>query len=163
MGLVRAMVPELLRYCARRVDDHLAQDVVASAFEVAWRRWASLPPDDSGRRAWVYETTKRVIHEEHKRHTRRTRLVAKLGPMVTDAMPTSADEVVAREHVERALTRLPPEQAAVVHCVILQDLSTQQTAQHLGISPTAVTSRLNRARPALRQLLAARKEDDHAE
>jgi RNA polymerase sigma-70 factor, ECF subfamily len=71
-----------------------------------------------------------------------------------------------RGEMEAAITALPPALRAVFVLRDLDELSTEETAQVLGISPQAVKTRLHRARLALREYLthyfatprAARKE-----
>jgi RNA polymerase sigma-70 factor (ECF subfamily) len=59
----------------------------------------------------------------------------------------------ASEVLEQALDRLPQEQRAVFVLRVTEDLSYQEIAQTLGISPGTVMSRLSRAREKLRGLL----------
>ncbi len=59
-----------------------------------------------------------------------------------------------RQEMDRAITALPPTLRAVFVLRDLDELSTDETAQVLGISPQAVKTRLHRARLALREHLA---------
>lgn len=59
-----------------------------------------------------------------------------------------------REELERAIQGLPPGYRAVVVLRDIDDLSTAETAQQLGISEGAVKTRLHRARIYLREALA---------
>jgi RNA polymerase sigma-70 factor (ECF subfamily) len=61
-----------------------------------------------------------------------------------------ADEL---ERVRRAVARLPPRYAGVVHLHYLQGLSTQDAAELLGVARTTVKMRLYRARKHLRREL----------
>lgn len=160
-ALVRAMTPELVRFAAARVGEQDAVDVVAEVFEVVWRRWEGLPPDESGRRAWVYETTKRTIKGSLSRRTRHARLLVRLQSARRDAAAAADEGIVARSRVEQAIDQLPPDQAAVLRCTLLEGLSVTQTAERLGIGVSAVTSRANRAREALRRQAETWREADH--
>lgn len=64
-----------------------------------------------------------------------------------------ADE--RRGMVRRALRRLPRREAEMLLLKYTEDWSYRQLAEHLGISHSAVESRLHRARQRLRQELAA--------
>jgi RNA polymerase sigma-70 factor (ECF subfamily) len=55
--------------------------------------------------------------------------------------------------LEQALERLPAEQRAVFVLRVSEDLSYQEIAEALKISPGTVMSRLSRAREKLRVLL----------
>jgi RNA polymerase sigma-70 factor (ECF subfamily) len=52
----------LLRYAARRVGSDRAEDVVADAFVVAWRRLGEVPADHQ--RGWLFGVASRVIANE---------------------------------------------------------------------------------------------------
>jgi len=63
---------------------------------------------------------------------------------------TSAE---SRAHVRACIARLPDPYREVLVLRDIEELDTEQTAQHLGINPGAVKTRLHRARQALRTLL----------
>jgi RNA polymerase sigma-70 factor, ECF subfamily len=70
------------------------------------------------------------------------------------------DEALARltraethAHVRTCIDRLPDPYREVLVLRDIEELDTEQTAQHLGINPGAVKTRLHRARQALRTLL----------
>jgi RNA polymerase sigma-70 factor, ECF subfamily len=58
-----------------------------------------------------------------------------------------------RAHVRACMDRLPDSYREVLVLRDIEELDTEQTAQHLGINPGAVKTRLHRARQALRTLL----------
>jgi RNA polymerase sigma-70 factor, ECF subfamily len=58
-----------------------------------------------------------------------------------------------RAHVRACIDRLPDPYREVLLLRDIEELDTEQTAQHLGINPGAVKTRLHRARQALRSLL----------
>ncbi len=58
-----------------------------------------------------------------------------------------------RMQVRACIDRLPEAYRTVLLLRDIEDLDTEQTAEHLGITPAAVKTRLHRARQALRALL----------
>lgn len=81
------------------------------------------------------------------------------GHQVEPSQPwtESAESMLERDEL-RALVRSSIEQLPETHRVVLQlrdieELSTEETAEILGITPNAVKIRLHRARQALRALL----------
>jgi len=58
-----------------------------------------------------------------------------------------------RAHVRACIDRLPDPYRLILVLRDIEELDTEQTAQHLGINPGAVKTRLHRARQALRTLL----------
>jgi RNA polymerase sigma-70 factor (ECF subfamily) len=65
-------------------------------------------------------------------------------------------EEETRSFVRRSIDRLPEPHRTVILLRDIEELSTEDTAQVLGISPGAVKVRLHRARQALRTLLETR-------
>jgi RNA polymerase sigma-70 factor (ECF subfamily) len=59
----------------------------------------------------------------------------------------------SRVHVRACIDRLPDAYREVLLLRDIEEFDTEQTAQHLGINPGAVKTRLHRARQALRTLL----------
>jgi RNA polymerase sigma-70 factor (ECF subfamily) len=64
-----------------------------------------------------------------------------------------ADE--RRALVRQAVEQLPPRDAELLLLKYTEAWSYRQIAQHLGLTPGAIESRLHRARQRLRQALAA--------
>ncbi len=64
------------------------------------------------------------------------------------------DTLEARQHIERAIAGLPESLKSVFLMRELQGLSTEETAEALGLSPENVKVRLHRARLALREALS---------
>jgi RNA polymerase sigma-70 factor, ECF subfamily len=58
-----------------------------------------------------------------------------------------------RAHVRACIDRLPDPYRQILLLRDIEELDTERTAQHLGINPGAVKTRLHRARQALRTLL----------
>lgn len=98
-------------------------------------------------RPWLFA----ILHNEWRRQARRTRTTVPLEIDMPDAIP--AVEVGFTAQVLRALETLPPDQAAVLRLVAIEELSYAETADILGIPVGTVMSRLNRARARLRMLL----------
>ncbi len=81
----------------------------------------------------------------------------RIGP--TEMTPTRADELLEREEV-RALVRrgidgLPENYRIVLVLRDIEEFSTAETAEKLGMTPGAVKVRLHRARLALRNQLGS--------
>jgi RNA polymerase sigma-70 factor (ECF subfamily) len=74
------------------------------------------------------------------------------------AWPISAEQALlqdeTRRRVRAAIERLPLQYRAVLMLRDIQEASTEEAAQVLGITPNAVKIRLHRARQALRTLLS---------
>jgi RNA polymerase sigma-70 factor (ECF subfamily) len=66
--------------------------------------------------------------------------------------PAQGDALLVRD-LDRAIARLPAEQAAVLLLVTLEELSYEEVARTLGIPIGTVMSRLSRAREKLRAMM----------
>jgi RNA polymerase sigma-70 factor (ECF subfamily) len=81
----------------------------------------------------------------------------RIGP--TEMAPTSADELLereeVREQVRKGIDDLPENYRIVLVLRDIEELSTAETAEMLGMTPSAVKVRLHRARLALRKQLGS--------
>jgi RNA polymerase sigma-70 factor, ECF subfamily len=75
----------------------------------------------------------------------------------TAEFPEGADEALERDETKRrvraAIARLPENYRAVLLLRDIEEMSTEDAARQLGVTPNAVKIRLHRARQALRTLL----------
>lgn len=149
-ALYDVLYAELLRFAFRRVDPAAAEDVVAEAFLVAWRRFEDLPVHHDDTRAWIFGIARGVILNTRRGAERRQALSVRLAEAaVGHADPL--DEVAARRvDVARAWRRLSARHQEALALTILDGLSGPQAAAVLGISAVAFRLRLSRARRALR-------------
>ena len=117
---------------------------------------------------WLY----RVAYNESMMRLRRTRPQVELDEMddESELMPTClidwqavpeaiADSHEAQHEMTRAIGTLKPELRAVFTLRDIEELSTRETAEILGISEALVKVRLHRARLALRERLATYFEE----
>jgi RNA polymerase sigma-70 factor (ECF subfamily) len=68
----------LLRFCARRVGPQAAEDVVATAFLVAYERWQQRDPSLDAR-PWLYGIAVNVLRRHRRDEIRAYRTLAKVG------------------------------------------------------------------------------------
>jgi RNA polymerase sigma-70 factor (ECF subfamily) len=163
--LVREQTPALLRVTGRllRSDDE-ARDAVQDAFVAAFR---ALPRfrGESRLGTWLYRI---AINAALARLRSRTSvdevsLDALLPRFLEDghaaepSLPWPADagpeRREVRERVRAAIDQLPDSYRTVILLRDIEELTTDEAAQALGISSGAVKVRLHRARQALRTLL----------
>lgn len=164
--LVREQTPALLRVTGRllRSDDE-ARDAVQDAFVAAFR---ALPRfrGDSRLGTWLYRIAinaalarlrTRAAADEVSLDQWLPRFVED-GHAAEPSIPwppadAGAERREVRERVRAAIDRLPDAYRTVILLRDIEELSTDEAAQALGISPGAVKVRLHRARQALRTLL----------
>lgn len=150
-SLYEAVYPDLLRFVQRRARPDHAEDVVADAFLVVWRRLDEVPRRDDDARAWVFGITRNILLNNHRGEQRRRALVVRLADAATlPYADPDAEEVVRRVDLGQAWRRLSAIHQEALALAVFEELSAPQAAAVLGISPVAFRLRLSRARRALR-------------
>ncbi|WP_253272655.1 RNA polymerase sigma factor [Arsenicicoccus sp. oral taxon 190] len=104
-----AIYTDLLRFVQRRVETG-AEDVVAEAMTVAWRRVDDLPAPLDDARAWMFGITHHCLLNHRRSGRRREALgvrMATVGP-AEEAAPDGADLSAIRLDLARAWHLLDP-------------------------------------------------------
>jgi RNA polymerase sigma-70 factor, ECF subfamily len=158
--LAGELIEPLRRYLARRTDAETAQDVLADALLVCWRRLRDVPEGDQAL-PWAYAVARRCLSNAERSDRRQRRLagkVAALDPPVaaipdagTSAVPYAGPEIELHE----ALARLRPGEAELLRLWAWEQLKPAEIAAVLDLTPNAVSIRLHRAKAALRAELEA--------
>jgi RNA polymerase sigma factor (sigma-70 family) len=133
--------------CATPED---AEDAAQEALIVMYRKIGTLRAT-AALASWMFQ----IVRNECIRRTRVT--LSRLVPVAT-AEPSAEDAALARLEIERivdSISKLPPEQRAVLVLRDIQGLSGAATAQALGLSRAGMKSRLHRGRETLRSGLRA--------
>jgi RNA polymerase sigma-70 factor (ECF subfamily) len=126
-------------------DRPLAEDLTGETFETALRRWRRFDPGRGTARAWLLAIARSTALDWFRADARRRRReqragVAELRP--PDEQPLGDGLSPALEAALRSLTAGERE---VVGLRVVLELDGEETARVLGISPTAVSTRLHRA------------------
>lgn len=153
-----ALVAEPLRtYALRRTDPDTAQDVVADALLVAWRRLDEVPA--GGELPWCYAVTRRCLANAERSARRQRGLLARIATLDRPATVAPPDADLPDPVLHRALARLPEADQELLRLWAWEDLRPAEIAVVLDISANAVSLRLHRARARLAALLAADGND----
>lgn len=163
--LVREQTPILLRVARRLLhSEEEARDAVQDAFVAAFRGLATFR-GESRLGTWIYRIAVNAalarlrtragaaevsLDEWLPRFVEDGHPVEPAAPWPADAGPERRE---VRERVRAAIDRLPETHRTVLVLRDIEELTTDEAAQALGISPGAVKVRLHRARQALRTLL----------
>jgi RNA polymerase sigma-70 factor (ECF subfamily) len=161
-AVVRHAGPAMLAYARRRVDADTAEDIVAEALLVLWRR-----RDEVSRRsredeiAWAIGVTRGCMANARRSARRHLSLVGRLAglerpPPVAGEPPEIDDELHA------ALASLGKEDQELLRLWAWDDLKPAQIAVVLGTTPEVVSVRLHRAKKRLSALLQAPTTDPRA-
>jgi RNA polymerase sigma-70 factor (ECF subfamily) len=140
--------PDLLRFALWLARDRaIAEDVVQEAMVRAWKSRAGLADAGSGR-AWLLT----IVRREHARLYERKRFeLTSIDTLVASDDPqlAAADEQELAE-LRTAMLGLPDEYREPLVMQVLGGFSTQEIADELGLTQSAVLTRLFRARDRLR-------------
>ena len=133
-------------------DRDLAQDAVQDAFVKAYQALSGFK-GHSSLGTWLHRITYNTCVDYQRRRGRRRETPSQDGwqPGVSD---DANESFVARSDVARALAALPVEQRLTVLLVDREGFDYRTVAEIMSTSPGTVCSRLNRARRALRRVLA---------
>lgn len=156
-AVYEATYVDLVRFVQRRVHPTHAEDVVADAFLVAWRRFDDLPTDAGDARAWLFGIAQRTMLNGQRGDQRRRALTIRIADasVVAQSGETwkdlDSDLVARRLDLADAWRRLSPVHQETLSLAVWDGLAGPQAAAVLGISPVAFRLRLTRARRALRR------------
>jgi RNA polymerase sigma-70 factor, ECF subfamily len=147
--LFESLRPDLLRFAQWLARDRaLAEDIVQEALLRAWRSRDALK-DPGAARPWLLT----IVRREHARLYERKRLelvpLDEAGELPAAGSADPADDLFALRH---AIMRLPIEYREPLVLQVLGGFSTEEIARELDLTPTAVLTRLFRARNKLRTL-----------
>ena len=134
-------------------DRQSAEDVVQEAFCGLYRRWSHLADPGSA----VHYVRSAVLN--HCRSVLRRRTTSHAPRDLTghpEAVRSAESAVLTREErdeIMRAVRRLPPRQREALVLRFYLDLSAEETATTMGISPSSVRSATHRALASLGRML----------
>jgi RNA polymerase sigma factor (sigma-70 family) len=148
--LYRATYPRVLAYARSVASREDADDAVAEAYAIAWRRQRDLPR--GAELGWLIGATRRVLANTRRGRRRAGALHALLDLQPRAPGPDPADRVEDGE-LRAALLELSPLDREAVVLTAWFDLSSADAAQALGITPAAFRMRAARARRRLRAVL----------
>ncbi len=149
-ALYRANRDDVYAYVATLLGDRAAaEDVTATAFERAYRKRRTFDRRRGHERAWLFGIARNAALDE----LRRRRRIARLVPEPEDATEVEGGVEVAlrRTAVRAALSQLPARERELVALKFHAGLSNGELARVLGVSESAVGTRLHRALEKLRE------------
>ena len=145
-----------------RVADPAATDDVMQEIAIAAVEKGHQLRDPAKAAPWLYRLAVTASLQYRRRQGRRRKLVDRYVQQVPPAdhdvrEVDPLDWLLADERrtmVRQALDRLPRRDAEILLLKYTEDCSYRQLAEHLGLSTSAVETRLHRARRKMRRVLA---------
>jgi len=152
-ALVRHYHPRLRALASRLLWDQSAvDDVLQNAYVKAFLALSDFR-EDAALGTWLYQITYRACVDHHRREDRNRRLNRQWEPVGGDPHADPSAAATARADLARALMGLPLDQRAAVLLVDAEGLDYRTAASILGVASKTLSSRLSRARSALRAAL----------
>jgi RNA polymerase sigma-70 factor (ECF subfamily) len=155
----------IYRYVAGRLGAQTAEDIAAETFLVAFDRRGTFDAERGDLRVWLFGIATNLVGRHRRKEARRYRALARVG--VPPVVEGHESRVVASVSAKRllpqlsaALSRLSRGERDVLLLVALGQLSYDEVAAALGISPGTVGSRLTRARKKLNSHLTKEIPDE---
>lgn len=152
-----ATAERLLAHCLRHTDPASAEDAVAEAYVIAWRKRDELPDDPMG---WLVLTARNVIRNQQRSLWRRRSMERGLVPLADLVAPAPDGGVVRRRQLADALEALPASEREALLLVTWDGLSAADAATVLKSTPGAVRVRVHRARARLKESLGQGGDHD---
>jgi RNA polymerase sigma-70 factor (ECF subfamily) len=151
-------------------EPHDAEDVTAVVFLEAWRKRDAVRLVDGSIIGWLLVTTNYTVRNHARSRRRYHAALGRLpkpapqddhAPRVDAALDGEGRSRVVRE----AFSRLSQRDQDVITLCVLEELSTAQAAEALGVPEGTVKSRLSRAKQRLAALTgdAADRGTDHTD
>lgn len=149
---------DILRYASARLGSDLAEDVTAETFLAAFRARGRYDLSRGNARPWLYGIAIRQIgkHVRAERRYRQALSRVRAETVTADFGDRVADRVTAgqlRPRLSAVLSGLPRQDRELLLLVAWTDLTYEESAQALGVSVSAVKSRLHRIRARTRRAL----------
>ena len=123
-------------------DRSLAEDLAADTFEKALRLWTRFDARRASARTWLCQIARTTALDWFRSEDRRRRREERV------AAPDEVEEAFGEglsPDLQAALASLSAAEREVIALRVLLELDGEEAARVLGISPTAVSTRLSRA------------------
>jgi RNA polymerase sigma-70 factor (ECF subfamily) len=123
----------------------VAEDLTGETFEIALRRWRKFDPRRGTARAWLLAIARSTALDWFRAEDRRRRREQRAEAREPRPDPEAAFGVGLSPELEEGLRALAAGEREVVALRVVLELDGEETAGLLGISETAVSTRLHRA------------------
>lgn len=149
---LRLILPELLRYFARRVDDvEDAADCLSETAAVLWRRREALPSEAEGARRWSYGVARKILAGHRRKATRSQALVEQLKE---ELRLTPRTDAPIDSQLREAISSLAPKDRELFLLITWDGFGVAEAGRHLSLRPEAARARYSRIKQRLRASLS---------
>ena len=132
----------------------VAEDLTSETFEAAMRKWRRFDPARGTPRAWLLAIARSTALDWFRADARRRKREERAGAAERHEEGVPFGDSLSPELAE-SMERLSAGEREVVVLRIVLDLDGEEVARLLGITPTAVSTRLSRALSKLEERMRA--------
>lgn len=132
-------------------DRSAAEEVTATAFERAFRRWSRFDPERGSPRAWIFGIARNAALDELRRRGRQAEMA---GEHADPDAPSGVDEAEAslrRAALASAVAELSPRERELVALKFFAGLSNGEIADVIGVGESNAGTRIHRVMTKLRE------------
>lgn len=148
-AVVEPLMPELLRYFARRVLPVAdSADCLSETLLALWKHRTRLPDSPDEQRAWAYGIARRVLANHQRKRIRRHKIDDRVRTLLAE-QPTELSDVAAT--ALEALSRLSAKNQELIRLIIWDGFGVAEAGAVLGMKPATARSRYARAKAQLRE------------
>lgn len=143
-------------YLQRRLDGHLADELAAQTFLVAFDSRSRFDQSRSDSRPWLFGIATNLAHNHRRHEIVELRAIGAMTPengAGIDGVEARVDAERMRSLLAEGLAGLPAEESDVLCLLVWAELSQTEIADALAIPLGTVKSRLSRARGRLQSAL----------
>jgi RNA polymerase sigma-70 factor (ECF subfamily) len=142
------------RYLRRRIGVHLADDLAAETFALAFAGRRRFRPLGNSALPWLYGIAANLVARHHRAETRRLRAYASHGALPAEELDTESllGRLAAADcgrQLADALGALRPADRETLLLSAISDLTHAEVGEALGVAAGTVAARLHRMRPTL--------------
>lgn len=127
-------------------------DIEADVWSIAWSRRDSAPNDTELELAWIFQITRHVLANHIRKSDTRRKISNTLDPQEITELAADA-LLLLDEEISGVFGVLNASEREVMALTVWESLKPGQIAIVLGVSPNAVSIRLNKARKKIANYL----------
>ena len=156
--LFESVIPDLILFLCLRCEASEVDDVAADIMAEVYSHWNLAPADLEAQRMWGFGFARNKVREFARRRKQQSKVSERT--VVNERTNPEFETIIAgNDRVIRLLSLLPDKESEVIQLTIFGGFSCSETAQILGVSTTAVTTRAARARQHLKRIILNERSD----